>query len=98
MAITASQTRYLRGLAHDLKPVVMVGGKGVTTTVLAELTRALEIHELVKVAIADDDRQSRAAAGDELARATGANIVQRIGKIVILFKRNPDEPRIALPR
>lgn len=98
MPLTNSQTRYLRGLAHSLKPVVMIGGKGVTDAVVAELAQTLADHELVKVSIAGDDRDARAAAIDALAARAGADVVQKIGKVVVLYKRNPDQTVIALPR
>ena len=98
MPLSNSQTRYLRGLAHALRPIVMVGGKGVTDGVMAELAQALDDHELVKVQLAIDDRAERAAAGDALAKQAGADVVQRIGKVIVLFRRHPDEPVIALPR
>lgn len=98
MPLTASQTRYLRGLAHALKPVVTVGGKGVTDAVLKELDHALDDHELVKVKLGGDDRKARTA---ELARLAGANRaepVQAIGRIAVLYRHNAERPRIALPR
>jgi RNA-binding protein len=98
MPLSNSQTRYLRGLAHAQKPIVMIGGKGVTDAVIAELEHALRDHELVKVQVAIDDREQRATAADELAMRTGAEIVQRIGKVVVVYKRNADDPQIALPR
>ena len=56
--LNANQKRYLRGCAHDLKPVILVGQKGITDALLKELDLALAHHELVKVRLADDDRDS----------------------------------------
>ncbi len=67
MPLTSSQKRYLRGLAHTLKPVIMVGNKGVTPALAAELAIALEHHELIKVKLAGEDRAARAAQIAELA-------------------------------
>ena len=98
MAIKPNQKRYLRGLAHALKPVILVGGKGVTPAVVAEFTLALEHHELVKVRLAGDDRAERAAQIAELAAMASAELVQSIGKVACFYRRNADEPKIALPR
>jgi RNA-binding protein len=98
MALNNRQVRYLRGLAHGLRPAVMIGNKGLTDAVLAELEIALGHHELVKVQIAGDDREARAAFAGELARRSGAETVQKIGKIVCLYRRNPESPGIELPK
>ena len=91
-----SQTRkQLRQIAHHLDPVVSVGDHGLSDSVLAEAERALRDHELIKVRIHAADRQQRAALGNELARRCSAEVVQKIGKIFVLFKPNP-EPNQAL--
>lgn len=96
--LTNSQRRYLRGLAHDLKPVILVGAKGVTDALVQEFSNALDQHELVKVRIPAEDREDFAAQAAELARATGAESVQTIGRTAVYFRRNNDEPKIALPK
>ncbi|MGH8235061.1 MAG: ribosome assembly RNA-binding protein YhbY [Rhodanobacteraceae bacterium] len=98
MPLTASQTRYLRGLAHPLKPVLMLGGKGVTPGVLNELDQALDGHELIKVRLTGDDRADRTGVLEKLLESSGAERVQTIGHIAVLYRRNRDQPRIALPR
>lgn len=97
MALTNAQLRYLRGLCHTLKPVIMVGQKGLSDALLAELDAALTHHELVKVKIAAEDRDGRDALGESLAERCGAQMVQRVGHVVCLFRRNPEKPRVALP-
>ncbi len=97
MKLTSSQKRYLRSQAHHLKPVLQSGSKGVSDAFIAEVGVALDQHELIKVKIAAGDRGERGAMIDQLAAATGAAVVQMIGHIVVLFRRNPDGPRIALP-
>jgi RNA-binding protein len=89
MPLSASQKRYLRGFAHDLKPVILVGQKGVTSALLAEFDGALDHHELVKVKLADDDRESRAAAIDSIRGASGGELVQGVGQVAGFLKRNP---------
>jgi RNA-binding protein len=97
MPLSRTQIRHLRGLAHALRPVVMVGGNGLTPGVLAELEHAIGHHELVKVQIGGDDREARRAAIEQLAGHARAEVVQAIGKTVTLFRRNPDAPRVDLP-
>ena len=96
--LTASQKRHLRGFTHDLKPVILVGQKGVTAALLAELDGALDHHELVKVKLADDDRESRATSIERIREHSGAEVVQTIGKTASFFKRNPDRNQYPLPK
>ena len=98
MPLTSSQTRYLRGLAHALKPVVLIGGKGVTPALLKELGQALDDHELIKVKLAGADRATRTAELGQLTAASHAEAVQAIGRIAVLYRRNDERPQIALPR
>lgn len=96
--LSNSQQRHLRGLSHGLKPVIMIGGKGLTEAVLNELELALEHHELVKVKIAAEDREARDEIVAELVVRSRANLVQRIGNIATLFRRSKERPQISLPR
>ncbi|HET7843340.1 MAG TPA: ribosome assembly RNA-binding protein YhbY [Xanthomonadales bacterium] len=98
MALTNPQLRYLRGLAHDLAPVIMVGAKGVSDALVAELENALDHHELVKVRITAGDRDARDAIAGQLVERTGAEKVQRVGNVLSLYRRNRDEPKLELPR
>lgn len=98
MALTSSQIRYLRGLAHALKPVLLMGGKGVTAGVLKELEQALDDHELIKVRLSGGDRAARAADLVRLVESSHAEAVQTIGHIAVLYRRNDEKPQIALPK
>ncbi len=98
MPLSPSQIRYLRGLAHPLKPVLLLGGKGVTAGVLKELEQALTDHELIKVRLTGDDRAARAADLAKLLESSHAETVQTIGHIAVLYRRNADKPQIALPK
>lgn len=98
IALTASQNRFLRGQAHDLKAMLQVGGKGLTDAVVAEVAAALEHHELIKVKVAAGDREARDTLVDELAERTDASLVQRIGNVAILYRPNEEKRRIVLPR
>jgi RNA-binding protein len=98
MSLTPTQKRYLRGLAHDLKPVIMTGNKGVTPALLKELSGALDHHELIKVKLGSEDRAERAAQIAELAAGAKAELVQSIGRVACFYRRNEDQPRLALPK
>ncbi len=98
IALTAAQSRFLRGQAHDLKAMLQVGGKGISESLVAELDGALEHHELIKVKIGADDREARDAIIAELTRRTGAALVQRIGHTAVLYRPSKDHRQIVLPR
>lgn len=94
--LTNKQTRFLKSLAHSLKPVVRVGQHGFSDAVLAELNIALDHHELVKVKIAADDREARHTLLEQMCEQSSALLIQRIGSIAVLFKQNPENPVIDL--
>ena len=96
--LASAQKRYLRSLAHDLKPVILVGTKGVTPALLAELDLALEHHELVKLKFAAPDRDERDAWLAQIVTASGAALVQRVGNVATLFRARRKDPGIVLPR
>jgi putative YhbY family RNA-binding protein len=88
--LTNKERAHLKARAHALEPVVHVGGAGVTDAVVAELERALAAHELLKVKIGGDDRAARVAIGDDLCTRTQATVVHRVGKVVILWRPQPE--------
>jgi RNA-binding protein len=89
------QRKYLRGLAHSLKPVVDVGQAGVSEGVLGAVDTALLDHELIKVRLHDpEDKRGMARA---LAEGAGAELCGLVGHTVILYRAHPDEPVIVLP-
>jgi RNA-binding protein len=96
MALDGKQRRKLRALGHHLAVVVQVGQEGVTPGVVAALEQALWDHELVKVKLASEDRDARKEQTEALASGTGAEVAQALGRTVLLYKPNPDEPRIQL--
>ncbi|WP_431224032.1 ribosome assembly RNA-binding protein YhbY [Serratia sp. L9] len=97
MNLNNKQKQHLKGLAHPLKPVVMLGNNGLTEGVLAEIEQALEHHELIKVKIAAEDRETKALIADAIVRETGACNVQVIGSTLILYRPSKDR-KITLPR
>jgi len=98
MPLSSNQKRFLRGIAHSLDPVILVGQKGVTPSLVKEFDGALAHHELVKVKLADADRESRADSIEQLRESTKSELVQTIGRIACFYRRNPKEPKIELPK
>lgn len=96
MPLTNAQRRYLRGLTHDLKPVVTLADKGLSENVRAEIEQALEHHELIKVKIRAE-REQREAWIEQIARDFHAELVHRIGQVACYYRRHPKKPKIALP-
>ncbi len=90
-ALTPARRSELRAQAHGLSPVVMIGDKGLTDAIVAETDRALTAHELIKVKAATDDREARAAWMAGLCERLGAQPVQSIGKILVLWRENPEK-------
>jgi RNA-binding protein len=95
MPLSSTQRKTLRRLGHDRKPIVLLGAAGLAPGVLAELDRALSSHELVKVRVRMDDRDARDCAIAQMCATTGAELVQRIGHVALLYRRHPEQPRIA---
>jgi RNA-binding protein len=90
--MNAKQRSALRARAHALNPVVIVGGEGLTAAVMAEIERNLAAHELIKVRIAEGDRDARESALQSICSETHAEPVQHIGKILVVFREAPPEP------
>ena len=95
-SLTPAQRQYLKGLAHSLQPVVMIGNQGLTAAVLKEVERALASHELIKIKAATDETDTRRAWLEEICTATSAAPVQQIGKVLVIYRR-ADKPVIVLP-
>ena len=89
--LTPAERKALKAKAHKLDPVVHVGAKGITDEVIAEIDRALQAHELIKVRAATLDRNAREQAFDLIVEKTRAQGVQHIGKVFVLFRKKNDE-------
>ena len=100
MDLSEPQKKYLRGLGHQLKPLVMVGEAGLSESLLAEFEGTLDHHELIKVRVRVGDRSARDAIIAKLCADSGCNLIQRIGNIALLYRPNlkkKPERRIQLP-
>jgi RNA-binding protein len=92
LTLTSRQRVHLKARAHALEPIVQIGKTGVQDSVVAAVDTALTAHELIKVKINDAERDEREEIAETLATRTGAAIVQRVGKIVVLWRPRPDPP------
>lgn len=97
MNLSEKQRRHLRGLAHPLNPIILIGNAGLTDAVIKETERALLDHELIKVKVRGADREERDAMLATLAQRTSSELVHRIGHVGVLFKRHPKLPRVMVP-
>ncbi len=97
MALNTAQKKYLRGLTHQLDPVVMVAEKGLTENVLAEIDLALEHHELIKIKLRTE-REQRQAWVEQIEKCFKAELVHQIGQVACYFRRNHEKPKLALPK
>ena len=89
--LTAFERKALKAKAHKLDPVVQVGAKGLTDEVVAEIELALKAHELIKVRAGSLERGDRDALWQEILVRTGAEEVQQVGKIVVLYRKKSDD-------
>ncbi len=89
MTLSTADKKHYRTLAHTLNPVIIIGDKGLSESLMDELFRALRDHELIKVKINIGDRDDRAQIVEHLLAQTKAELVQQIGKVVVLLKKNP---------
>src|SRR5258708_28900498 len=90
--LSPSRRRELKARAHPLDPVVLVGGAGLTSAVLEEIERGLKSHELIKVRVPGADHTKREVIFAEICSRTGAQPIQHIEKVLVLFRENPEPP------
>jgi len=95
--LSNSQKKYLRGLTHHLDPVVMIADKGLSENVMSEIEQALDHHELIKLKLRGE-RDQRKEWIETIGNATGAELIHEIGQVACYYRRNPKNPKIALPR
>ncbi|MFA7350761.1 MAG: ribosome assembly RNA-binding protein YhbY [Methylotenera sp.] len=101
MKLSTKQIAHLRGLAHSLNPVVMIGNNGLTENVIKEIELNLNSHELIKVQVAGDDRVARKAIFDEICTKTGATAVHHIGKQLVFYRPSSsikESAKVVIPK
>lgn len=94
--LNSKQVSHLRGLGHNLHPVVMIGNNGLTEQVLKEIEVNLNAHELIKIKVFGDDRAARIQMLAEICEKTGATAIHHIGKQLVIYRR-AKEAKITLP-
>ena len=94
LPLTPRERQKLKSRAHALEPVVHIGQGGVTDQVAKELDRALTAHELIKVKVSAPDRDAREALCDDIVTRTDAAEVQRVGKVLVLWRPKLDSPPV----
>ena len=98
MKLSNPQTRFLKGKAHSLKPVVTIGMKGLSQSVQDETDSALSRHELIKVKLPAVPKQQKLELADEISRQSGSLLIALTGRTIILFRQNPSKKSgITLP-
>lgn len=90
MPLTPQQRREMKALAHSLSPVVLIGGNGLTPAVLKEIDVALRAHELLKVQVAGEDKETRTLMMEQICTELKAEPVQSIGRMLVLFRENTE--------
>ncbi|MBV7561583.1 ribosome assembly RNA-binding protein YhbY [Pseudomonas sp. sia0905] len=93
MPLTQEQKKQFKSIGHHLKPVLIVADNGVSEGVVAELERALNDHELIKIQVRVAERDDRLAVIEELCKAGNAELAQVIGKMALLYRKNPKANR-----
>lgn len=97
--LTSKQRAHLRSLAHHLKPILHVGGDGVTDAVVESVREAFNTRELLKIKVHEAaPTEVEAAATAITGRIDGAHVTQTIGRTMVLYRAFPDDPEITLPR
>ncbi|MBN1378966.1 MAG: ribosome assembly RNA-binding protein YhbY [Gammaproteobacteria bacterium] len=94
MPLTQKQKKTLRNLAHELKPVVMIGQHGLTDSVLNEIELSINHHELIKIKVNAGDREQRAAFIEQIAEHTQSELIHKVGHMAVFYRRNPDRKQI----
>ncbi|MBB6636164.1 ribosome assembly RNA-binding protein YhbY [Cohnella thailandensis] len=95
--LTGKQKRFLRSQAHHLDPIFQVGKGGTNDHLIRHIEEALEVRELIKVNILNNNDDDRHEVAEELAERSGAELVQVIGKTIVLYKESKDNKQIVLP-
>ncbi len=95
--MTSKQRAYLRKLANELDPIVQIGKGGATPEVVASVEEAYHTHELIKLGILKNCAEEPNAVADRIAERTHSDVVQVIGKKIVLYRADRENPKIVLP-
>ncbi len=98
MSLTVKQKQYLKGLAHGLEPVVQVGSKGISDGLIGQIQDQLVAHELIKIRFNTESASEPGESAEELATRTKSQLVQKLGRMVVLYRRHDEKPKIELPK
>jgi len=90
MQLDNATIKRLKGIGHELKPVVMIGNNGITPTIIEEIDRALTDHELIKVKLPAGSKHDRDLVSTELATTAKADVIHTIGRMALLLRQNPN--------
>lgn len=93
-----NQKKFLRKIAHDIRPMVTIGQKGLSLSVLAELDSTLKHHELIKVKIYSDTKDEKQQIINKILESSESELIQAIGGILTIYKKSNDNPKIILPK
>jgi RNA-binding protein len=101
MKLSTKQISHLRGLAHSLNPVVMIGSNGLTDNIVKEIELNLNAHELIKVQVAGDDREARKTMLQAICNTTNAVAVHHIGKQLVFYRASEtvkEKAKVVIPK
>jgi RNA-binding protein len=96
--LTAKQRQFLKSLAHGLDALVQVGNKGISDSLVLQIQDQLAAHELIKVRFNTESAVEPADVALDLAQRTRSELVQRAGRVLVLYRRHDDKPKIELPK
>lgn len=91
MTLSNKQKKFLKGVAHHMRPLVQVGKNGCTDSLIKELDNVLASHELVKVKIMTDDQSDFQSLASELEKSTNAELIQKVGHMALFFRQKEDQ-------
>ena len=97
MQLTGKQKNYLRGLAHNINPIITIGANGLSEAVLNELESALEYHELLKIKLPADDKAAKACLMANICTETNSEPIQLIGRVGVVYRQSSKQ-KIIVPK
>jgi RNA-binding protein len=96
--LTAKQKQFLKSKAHGLDPVVQVGSKGISDPLIEQIREQLGAHELIKIRFNTESAVDPAESAELLAERTRSQVVQKTGRVLVLYRRHDEKPGIELPK